>query len=199
DDIYAGVGEGTITATLVINRIRESMPEKKGALPEKYQALVNDPRAKPDWGRPTQGISVRGVDNLLIRLSHCCNPIPGDEIVGYITRGRGVSIHRADCRNLNFFKRGEGHRLVEVAWDSDFQAPFQVKLEISAADRAGMLSDVLAVLVEMKISASWVNARGRKDSALIEMLLEAKNKEQLEHIMAKIGRVKDVYDVKRTS
>ncbi|MFZ5596825.1 MAG: RelA/SpoT family protein [Bacillota bacterium] len=199
EDICAAIGEGAVTATLILNRIKEGMADKRPALPEKYQALVGEPRAKPDWGKPTRGISVRGVDNLLIRLSHCCNPIPGDPIVGYITRGRGVSIHRADCRNLNFIKRGEDHRLVEVAWDSDFEAPFQVKLEISAVDRAGLLSDVLAVLVEMKISANWVNARGRKDTALIEMVLEMKSKEQLEFIMAKINRVKDVFEVKRTS
>ncbi len=199
EDIYAAVGEGAVTATLILNRIKEGRPEKKGTVAEEYQALVGDPKAKPDWGRPTLGIRVRGVDNLLIRLSHCCNPIPGDPIVGYITRGRGVSIHRADCRNLNFFKRGEDQRLVEVDWDSDFQAPFQVKLEIAGVDRAGMLSDVLAVLVEMKISAIWVNARGHKGSALIEIVLEMKSKEQLDYIVAKINRVKDVFEVKRTS
>ncbi|MFZ5646256.1 MAG: RelA/SpoT family protein [Bacillota bacterium] len=202
DDIYAAIGEGTITATTVLNRIREIRPEKsekKGTVSEEYQALVGDSKPKPDWGLPTQGIRVRGVDNLLIRLAHCCNPIPGDPIVGYITRGRGVSIHRGDCRNINLFKNNEENRLVEVTWDSDFQTPFQVKLEISATDRAGMLSDILAVLVEMKISANWVNARGRKDQAIIEMVLELRSKEQLEYIINKINRVKDVYDVKRTS
>ncbi|MFZ5652673.1 MAG: RelA/SpoT family protein [Bacillota bacterium] len=202
DDIYAAIGEGTITATTVLNRIREikpEKPEKKGTVTEEYQALVGDSRPKPDWGRPTQGIRVRGVDNLLIRLAHCCNPIPGDPIVGYITRGRGVSIHRSDCRNIGLFKINEENRLVEVAWDSDFQNPFQVKLEISAGDRAGMLSDILAVLVEMKISANWVNARGRKDQAIIEMVLELRSKEQLEYIITKINRVRDVYEVKRTS
>ncbi|MCL6557334.1 MAG: bifunctional (p)ppGpp synthetase/guanosine-3',5'-bis(diphosphate) 3'-pyrophosphohydrolase [Firmicutes bacterium] len=200
DDIYAAIGEGAITTGLILNRLKESSrPDKKEMLAKEYQALVSESRTKPDWGRPTQGIRVRGVDNLLIRLSHCCNPIPGDPIVGYITRGRGVSIHRADCRNLNFFKRGDDDRLVEVTWDSEFQTPFTVKLEISAADRAGLLSDVLAVLVEMKISANWVNARGRKDAAVIEMLLEMKSKDQLNYIISKINRVKDVYEVKRTS
>ena len=199
DDIYAALGEGSITATTILNRIRESRPEKKGSLSEEYQALVGDSRTKPEWGRPTQGIKVRGVDNLLIRLAHCCNPIPGDPIVGYITRGRGVSIHRGDCRNLSFFKDDEENRLVEVAWDSDFDNPFQVKLEIYATDRAGMLSDILAILVEMKISANWINARGRKDTAIIEMVLEMKSKEQLDYIVTKINRVKDVYEVKRTS
>jgi GTP pyrophosphokinase len=88
---------------------------------------------------------------------------------------------------------------VEVAWDENFHAPFLVKLEVSAMDRAGMLSDVLSVLVEMKISANHVNARGRKDSATIELLLEVKTREQLDHIMARIGRIKDVYGVQRVS
>ncbi|HBV95749.1 MAG: (p)ppGpp synthetase [Peptococcaceae bacterium BICA1-7] len=198
DDVYASIGEGSITATTVLNRIREGRPDRRIVLSEKYQALVGDQR-KPDWGRPTQGIKVRGVDNLLIRLAHCCNPIPGDPIVGYITRGRGVSIHRGDCRNLQFFGQGEDSRLVEVAWDSEVQTSFQVKLEISGSDRAGLLSDILAVLVEMKISANWINARGRKDTAIVEMILEMKSKEQLEYIISKINRVKDVYEVRRTS
>ncbi|MFZ5645682.1 MAG: RelA/SpoT family protein [Bacillota bacterium] len=198
DDIYAAIGEGTITATTILNRIRESRPEKKSTLVEKYQALLDGQR-KPEWGRPTQGIKVRGVDNLLIRLAHCCNPIPGDPIVGYITRGRGVSIHRGDCRNLKFISGREDSRLVEVAWDSDVETSFQVKLEISGSDRAGFLSDILAVLVEMKISANWVNARGRKNAAIVEMILEMRSKEQLEFIVSKLSRVKDVYDVKRTS
>ncbi|WP_104372586.1 RelA/SpoT family protein [Desulfocucumis palustris] len=200
DDVYAAVGDGVITSLAVINRLKEeSKPREKGTLAEELQNLVTESRPKPDWGRPTQGIRVRGIDNLLIRLAHCCNPVPGDPIFGYITRGRGVSIHRQDCRNLAVFKRAEGDRLVEVAWDEDFQAPFQVKLEISAMDRAGMLSDVLAVLLEMKISANYVNARGRKDSATIELLLEVKTREQLDYIIAKIGRIKDVYGVQRTN
>jgi GTP pyrophosphokinase len=90
--------------------------------------------------------------------------------------------------------------MVEVAWDKEFTEPFQVKLEANGLDRAGFLSDVLSVLVEMKISANWVTARGRKDGgAVIEMVLEMKGLEQLEHIMNKIKRVKDVYDVRRVS
>ena len=201
DDVYAAIGDGVITTGSIANRLKEDQkPRERGTLAEELQNLVTEARPKTDdWGRPTQGIRVRGIDNLLIRLAHCCNPVPGDPIVGYITRGRGVSIHREDCRNLAVFQRGEGERLVEVAWDENFQEPFQVKLEISAMDRAGMLSDVLAVLVEMKISANYVNARGRKDSATIELLLEVKTREQLNHIMAKIGRIKDVYGVQRTS
>ncbi len=198
EDIYAAIGEGVVTATLILNRIKESMADTKGVLPLKYKSLINEPK-KIAWGKPTQGVRVRGIDNLLIRLSQCCNPIPGDSIIGYITRGRGVSVHRDDCRNVIGLKESGDPRLVEVDWDDHSNAPFLVKLEIAAEDRSGMLSDILEVLVDMKINASSVVARGRKDGAVIEMTLELKSKSQLELIINKIAMVRDVYGVKRTN
>ena len=143
---------------------------------------------------------MKGVDNLLVRLSHCCNPVPGDEILGYITRGRGVSIHRANCRNIAYAVRIEPERLVEVAWDAEFVEPFQVKLEVNGLDRAGLLNDVMAVLKEMKISANWVTARSKKDqNAVIDLVLETRGLDQLEFIMNKMGRIKDIHEIKRVS
>jgi GTP pyrophosphokinase len=202
EDLYAMIGDGQITAGNILGKIKmeEAKTEKRGMLAEEVQALKTEVRPSAGWGKPTQGIRVKGIDNLLIRLSHCCNPVPGDPIAGYVTRGRGVSIHRADCRNIVAYQNYERERLVEVAWDKEFTEPFQVKLEANGMDRAGFLSDVMAVLVEMKISANWVTARGKKDGgAVIEMVLEMKGLEQLEHIMNKIRRVKDVYDVRRVS
>lgn len=199
DDVYTAIGDGTITPSAIINRVKEDLkPDKKGLLAEELQNLNYETRPSQIWGKPTQGIRVRGIDNLLIRLAHCCNPVPGDPIVGYITRGRGVSIHRQDCRNVKLFEQGEQERLVEVAWDKDFQAPFQVKLEITGMDRAGLLSDVMAILTEMKINASWVTARGRNRIATIELILELKSKEQLEFVLGKLNRIKDVHEVRRT-
>lgn len=201
DDLYAAIGDGQITIGNILSKIKmeEAKTEKKGTLAEEAQALINDNRPAAGWGKPTRGIRVKGIDNLLIRLSHCCNPVPGDPITGYVTRGRGVSIHRSDCRNI-IASQDEKGRLVEVAWDKEFTEPFQVKLEATGMDRAGFLSDVMSVLLEMKISANWVTARGKKDGgAVIEMVLEMKGLEQLEHIMNKIRRVKDVYDVRRVS
>lgn len=202
NDLYATIGDGQITAGNILGKIKmeEAKTEKRGMLAEEVQALKNEIRPTAGWGKPTQGIRVKGIDNLLIRLSHCCNPVPGDPIIGYVTRGRGVSIHRADCRNIVAYQNFERERLVEVAWDKEFTEPFQVKLEANGMDRAGFLSDVMAVLVEMKISANWVTARGKKDGgAVIEMVLEMKGLEQLEHIINKLRRVKDVYDVRRVS
>lgn len=200
DDVYAAIGDGLLAPTSVILRLKEELKaEKKSGGEEVVREAVRPLKARQDWGRPTQGIRVRGVDNLLIHLAHCCNPVPGDPIVGYITRGRGVSIHRADCRNITAFLNGERQRLVEVSWDKNFQAPFQVKLEITGLDRAGFLNDVLAVLMEMKISASGVTARGRRSGAWVELVLELKSKEQLDFLYTRLLKVKDVYDVRRTS
>lgn len=202
EDLYAAIGDGTITANNILTKIKlgEAKTEKKGLLAEEVQVLKTESRPSGGWGKPTQGIRVKGIDNLLIRLSHCCNPVPGDPITGYITRGRGVSIHRTDCRNIVTYQRDEVERLVEVAWDKEFRESFQVKLEINGMDRAGLLSDVMAVLLEMKISANLVTARGKKDrGAVIDLVLEMKGLEQLEHIMNKITRIKDVYGVRRVS
>ncbi|HAG07862.1 MAG TPA: (p)ppGpp synthetase, partial [Peptococcaceae bacterium] len=125
-------------------------------------------------------------------------PVPGDPIIGYITRGRGISVHRRDCHNVSVWTRQERERLVEVAWDNDFNAPFQVKLEVSGMDRAGLLADVMEVLSEMKISASWVTARGQKGQlATIDIVLTLKNLEQLTYLVQKIGRIRDVFEVRR--
>ncbi|OPY58172.1 MAG: GTP pyrophosphokinase [Pelotomaculum sp. PtaU1.Bin035] len=202
EDLFAAIGDGVITANYLLSKIKmeEAKVEKKGLLAEEAQALISEARPSGGWGKPTQGIRVKGIDNLLIRLSHCCNPVPGDSITGYITRGRGVSIHRTDCRNIAYVIREEKERLVEVAWDREFGEPFQVKLEIIGMDRAGLLSDVMAVLTEMKISANWVTARGKKDrGAVIDMVLEMRGLDQLEIIINKIRRLKDIYDVARVS
>jgi GTP pyrophosphokinase len=201
DDVFAAIGDGIISPVSMFNRFRELLgkAEKKGSLAEEIEALKTENRSLPDWGRPTHGVRVRGIDNLLIRLAHCCNPVPGDEIIGYITRGRGVSIHRLNCHNIPSFKQNESDRIVEVTWDKDFQSPFQVKLELSATDRSGLLSDVMAVLSDMKISANLVTARGMKnDQAAIDLVIKVSNLEQLDYLLNRLGRVKDVYEVRRT-
>lgn len=202
DDIYAAVGDGALSVNSILSKIKleEAKLEKKGLLAEEVQNIKNDIKPAAVWGKPMQGIRVKGIDNVLIRLSHCCNPVPGDPITGYITRGRGISIHRDDCKNLITYQQQEAERLVEVAWDQEFTEPFQVKLEVHGMDRAGFLSDVMAVLVEMKISANWVTARGKKDgAAVIELVLTMRGIEQLDYIMTKISRIKDVFDIRRVS
>ena len=198
-DVYAAVGDGTVSASSLVNKLREeiSREERKELTDEQLQEMLQETRAKPTWGKPTQGIRVRGVDNLLIKLAHCCNPVPGDEIVGYVTRGRGVSIHREDCHNVGSLLN-DPDRLVEVAWDKNFRSPFQVRLEIESTDRSGLLNDIMSILTELKMSAPRVSARGRKNNtAVVELVLEMKDMEQMDYMINRFSRVKDVYNVRR--
>ncbi len=199
DELYAAIGVGQITAQQVLGKLKEGLDidVKK---PLTAEDLVSKQPSKAEWGKPTQGIRVKGIDNLLIRLAQCCNPVPGDPIVGYVTRGRGVSIHREDCRNLQSLKEAEPERMVEVAWDKDFKSPFHVKLEVYGIDRVGLLNDVLNVLLDMKINTNWVTARTRKDRmATIELALHLKSLEQLEFLQKRINKIKDVYNVRRVA
>lgn len=188
EDVYAAVAQGVVAPQTLVARLREeTLPAPASLLPVKTRRAGE-----------AHGVKVRGVGDLLVRLAHCCSPVPGDPIIGYVTRGRGVSVHRTDCRNVALLREKEGHRLVEVSWEVGFSAPFSVRVEVSALDRAGLLHDVMSVLTEMKISASWVTARGRKDRmATIEFSAEVRDKEQLEYLIKKINRIKDVFEVRR--
>lgn len=199
DDIFAAIGSGQVTALMILGKLKDEL-DLDNKKPVTVEDITSKQSNKEDWGKPTQGIRVKGIDNLLLRLAHCCNPVPGDDIIGYITRGRGVSVHRNDCQNLAELAKEDAERLVEVTWDKDFRSSFHVKLEVSGIDRAGLLNDVLNVLLEMKINTNWVTARTRKDRmATIELALHLASLEQLEYVINKIKRIKDVYGVRRVA
>lgn len=197
DDLYCAIGMGVVTPQQVITRIRDDSKKDKII---NIEDLLNKEPPRKRKPRSSTGVIVKGEEDVLIRLARCCNPVPGDPIVGYITRGRGVSVHRKDCRNVVQHGLGEDERMIEVSWDLADQGSYHVHLEVSAMDRSGLLNDVMAVLSEMKISADWVSARGTKNRmATIDLVLEVHGLEQLEYIMNKIRRVKDVYDVWRVT
>ncbi len=196
DDLYCAVGMGVVTPQQVIARIKDET--KKDKVLSIEDLLTKEPRKRRD--QSGIGITVKGEENVLIRLARCCNPVPGDPIVGYITRGRGVSVHRQDCRNVVQHGLGDEDRMIEVSWDEADKGSYHVHLEVSAMDRAGLLNDVMSVIAEMKISANWVSARGTKNRmAAIDLVLEVESLEQLEYIISRIRRVKDVYDVWRVT
>nr|MDA8236160.1 bifunctional (p)ppGpp synthetase/guanosine-3',5'-bis(diphosphate) 3'-pyrophosphohydrolase [Clostridia bacterium] len=199
DDIFAAIGDGALTANQFLAKIKEEIKkEKPKTAAEELQDAKGETKPWSGGGKENQGIMVKGIENVMIRLARCCNPVPGDNIVGYITRGRGVSVHRADCHNVLHHSKDEEERMIEVAWDNAFQSSFLIKLEIDAMDRAGLLTDVMQVVCELKISANDVHARGTKNNrAAIDLLLEIKNLGQLEYIMSRIKRVKDVFEVRR--
>jgi guanosine-3',5'-bis(diphosphate) 3'-pyrophosphohydrolase len=141
---------------------------------------------------------VKGIENCLVRLSRCCNPVPGDEIIGYVTRGRGVSVHRKDCVNVTG-AREEKERLIEVQWYTAGNASYKAEITIMANDRTQLLMEVTNTLGEAKIPLKAMNARTTRDQiAIIGLTLEIVDTEQLEKIIKKLRKVDGVFEVTRS-
>lgn len=196
EDLLASVGYGGLTVNQVVTRLKEEYrrlnPEVEAEMP------VPDLKLQPQMPGVSHGVKVKGVDNLLIRLSHCCNPVPGDPIIGYITRGRGVSVHRVNCPNVAFLSDPE--RLIEVGWDQDQAASFAADVELAAMDRPALLSDVMNVLSDMRTRISAVNARTTKDMiTIINLRLEIKDLEDLKAIIKRLSSIRDVFSVERVT
>ena len=198
DEMYAAVGFGANSAGKVIARmlIEYRKDHKEEEIEEKLEELSKakaERKAKPS----SNGIIVKGIDNCLVKLSKCCNPLPGDEIIGYITKGRGVSVHRKDCVNVKDLLKEE-NRIIDVSWVEEKQASYNVDIEISANDRSGLLADITKALSVAKANIVGINAKTGKDRiAIIELTLETKNIDELNSILKAIRKVDSVYEVTR--
>lgn len=199
DEMYAAIGFGGITAAKVVTRLRDSYQNDRKETENISEVLNKGVTQKISKGE--NGIEVRGVDNCLVRLSRCCNPVPGDDIIGFITKGRGVSVHRCDCvnvspKNLTDEMRA---RIIECNWLDDVSSQFHTELSIECTNRNGVLADVIGVVSEQKINLIAANARPLKDrTALIDITIDVTSKEQIDLIIRKLHRVPGVYDIKRT-
>lgn len=199
DDLYAGIGYGAMTTNKVLVKLKEEL--KKSLKPEELeQILENIAQNKNEKKKkhvPESGIIVKGIDNCLVRLSRCCNPVPGDEIIGYITRGRGVSVHRSDCINVKSDLEKEG-RLIDVKWFSTVDVAYKADITVMANDRTSLLLDVTNSVTELKIPIKALNARTTKEQiTIINLTLEITNTEQLEKIIKKLRKIDSVLDVTR--
>ena len=202
DDMFSAVGYGGISSSKIIARLKEEYrktlrPEELGELDRDQLRQDRDPekrKKKP----PENGVIVKGIENCLVRLSRCCNPVPGDEIIGYITRGRGVSVHRKDCVNVTG-EREEKERLIEVQWYTAGNASYKAEITIMANDRTQLLMEVTNTLGEAKIPLKAMNARTTRDQiAIIGLTLEIVDTEQLEKIIKKLRKVDGVFEVTRS-
>ena len=207
--MYAAIGFGEIATLGTANTLTEDIRSKEEEVRQvnEQKAILEDhkPLKKaetPDKNRKSShdgGIVIDGVDNLLVRLSHCCNPIPGDNIIGYITKGRGVSIHRVECPNV--IKAEEsGERIISVKWEkvTDNKANYQSDLEIQGYNRSGLLNDILQSLNNTTKQLSSVNGRVDNNKiATMDVSVGVKDIIQLERTMETLKSVVDVYAVKR--
>ena len=203
DDLYAGIGYGITNAHRFLVRF---LTEAKNRQLQELEVTPNEvplPIKVKTTSKPNNsGVIVEGVDNCMVRMSHCCNPVPGDKIVGYVTRGRGVAIHRADCLNMLHATNDERerNRLISVHWAGDTPpVSFKSMLTITATDRPNLLIDIMTVISEIKVPVTNVNARtGKNDLAIIEVTTEISNTDQIDGIINKLKQLKGVITVIRS-
>jgi GTP diphosphokinase / guanosine-3',5'-bis(diphosphate) 3'-diphosphatase len=201
EDMFAAVGYNGVTASQVASKLTETLRKErdKESSDTTIVDAVNELREIKPKKRSVAGVVVKGIDNLLIRLSKCCNPIPGDDIVGYITKGRGVSVHRDDCPNIA--NEEANNRLLEVEWEEEKQKEklYNVVLEIYGFDRRGLLNEVLHAVNETKTNINSVSGRSdRNKMATIDMTIAIHNNNHLEKVVERIKQIPDIFTVRRT-
>jgi guanosine-3',5'-bis(diphosphate) 3'-pyrophosphohydrolase len=197
DDVYSMIGYGGIQLWKIMPKIKEDyLKEKRPAPPP----MVTTP-PKPAVRKPTGGVTVDGMDNCLIKFSRCCNPLPGDEIIGFITRGFGVSIHKRSCSNVpkNISEAPEPERWIPAHWTGEVKEEFKSTLEIIANDRSGLLADVTQQLFNMHIFIHSLNSRETKDgSAIIYATITINGLEHLKSIIAKLSNIEGILSIRRS-
>ena len=200
-DLLAALGYGGVTLRGVMTKLIELHQQSiKDSTPPEVSQMLSELKA-PRRGKrkkASHGVLVEGEGGYLVRLARCCNPIPGDPITGYITRGRGVSVHRSDCPNV--LNDTEFTRVIEVSWDIGLDKEYTVGIEIICNDRNGMLSEILAVPAEMKVNIHTVNAtpNRRNKTSTVLLGLNVSNIDQITQVMTRVRLLKDVYRVTRT-
>ncbi|WP_130616433.1 RelA/SpoT family protein [Cohnella abietis] len=203
EDMLSAIGFGGITAAQICTKLTEKLrKEAEEAQQIQLTTEVKEMKAPSNGAekrRQTHGVKVKGVDNLLVRFARCCNPVPGDDIVGYITRGRGLSVHRSDCPNIPTSEDGEeAARVIEVEWEATVESNYSVEIEILGHDRRGLLNEVLQAVSESKTNIAAVSGRSDKNKmAIMHMTILIRNVDHLQSVVDKIKRVKDIFSVQR--
>ncbi len=203
DDLYSTIGYGGMPVIKVVARLHEEY-KKRHPEPPSMDIIeqIGEGTEKKGGSKNAEGISVEGVQGCLVRFAGCCNPVPGDKIIGYITRGRGVSIHRQDCVNISlaYGDEEEKARLIDVSWERNMSSSYHANLKVVGHDREGMLLEITTVIANEKISLKSLNARSTKDMlAIIDAAIEISNTDQLNSIIKKLRNIEGVIDVTRST
>ena len=207
DDMYAAIGYGGVTSLKLIGRLREDIQrilhqhqaERQAEVPVEGQPEVTRP-AVPVREHSEQGIVVQGLSNCLVKFSKCCSPVPGDEIVGFITRGYGVSVHRKDCPNADPARRPpeEEGRWIKVSWGGKTRESYRTNLQVVSKDRPNLLVDISTILSAAKVHVSSLNARSTADGfALISLAVDVSDSQQLQAVMRRLEQISGVMRVTR--
>jgi len=196
DDLYAAVGAGDVRVMSVVHQVQQlQAPEKS------EEELLPKPRSKSTLSpkKQSDSIVVQGVGHLMTQIANCCKPVPGEAILGYITQGRGVSVHKESCDQLQHLLSLHPERQIEVNWSEQVNVGFETVVEIFCYDRTGLLRDITTVLANENVLLMGVNSVSDKarQTATIALSLEVNDHDALTRVMAKLRQLKDVVDVKR--
>jgi len=187
DSLYEAIGYKKLNPVQLINKL---IPQEKKQETQVKEEIVKEKKAD-------RGIKIEGVDNILIRYAKCCYPVPGDDIIGYITRGRGVTIHRAECPNLKNFSQEEG-RFIKVDWHDTEDNSFPVNIKIISSDRKSLISDISMVLSNYKAGIKYIKGVANKNNvAIINLTIAVNTLDHLKEIMARLRSLKAVKEVIR--
>lgn len=205
ESVLAAIGHGGLKEGQVFNKLMEAYEKehKKNLTDEQVLEAASESQEKLHIAKSKSGIVVQGIHDVAVRFSKCCSPIPGDEIVGFVTRGRGITIHRTDCVNVLNMSELDRTRLIEAEWQrSDTKAAekYMVEIQVYANNRTGLLVDLSKIFTERKIDVRSINSRTNKqEKATISMSFEVGSKEELQSLIEKIRQVESVLDVERTT
>lgn len=203
DDLYALIGLGAISASSFICKLKDENKSKdEKVIEENTNKIIEENifKAKRKTVDNTVGITVKGVDNIMIRFAKCCNPVPGDDIMGYITKGRGVSVHRADCGNLKSLIMEDGAKVVDVSWGSSNGRAYIAEIQVKAEDIGELLTDIMGVISELNLQLNAVNAKSAKGRiAYVNIKVKIDSVDILKNLMRKIRHLKGVIDVYRVN
>ena len=205
DSVLAAIGHGGLKEGQVFNKLVEAYDKenKKNLTDEQVLEAASETQEKLHIAKSKSGIVVKGIHDVAVRFSKCCNPIPGDEIVGFVTRGRGITIHRTDCVNVLNMSETDRTRLIEAEWqqpDTKEKEKYMAEIQVYANNRTGLLVDLAKIFTERKIDLRSINSRtSKQEKATISMSFEIGSKEELRSLIEKIRQVESVIDVERTT
>ena len=198
DALHAAIGEGHVSAKSIASRIGKGLRGGDPEAEEQLPTTVRQPRRSTRTESGSVGVHVEGLDDVMVRLSKCCTPVPGDDLLGFITKGRGVSVHRADCANAVSLAGGARERVIEVEWDTEHTGSFVASIEVKALDRYGLLSDVARALSDSHVNIlSSSTATGTDRISKMRFEFELGDPNHLESLVSAIKRIDSVYDAYR--
>ena len=200
EDFFAAIGYGGVSINKMMPHIKDEYVKMFKQPEEKQEDVIRITKPAQKHSKSKDGVVIEGIENCLIKFSKCCSPLPGDQIIGFITRGHGVSIHKRDCTNVPkvIELAAEPERWISASWDNDIKEEFTATLSITCLDRVGLMADISKVIADMRVMIYGINTKSKKDGrASIELTIAVNGIEHLQSVMSKINKINGILDVER--